>query len=236
MIPLSDENRVRHAPVASRTILVACCAVFLWQLLDYPWGRFANQALGFTPAYFFAGGSADPNLSWAPYSVTMITYMFLHVGWLHLGGNMLCLWVFGDDVEDSLGQVGFIIFYLLSGMAAAMAQAFLDTGSTVPVVGASGAVSGLFGAYLVLHPRSHVNVLVPIFIVWDVVQLPAWIVLVFWFVVQLIYDIAGPEVGGGVAIRAHIGGFVAGMIMAPVFLRVTGRRERVAAGGRGLIR
>jgi membrane associated rhomboid family serine protease len=236
MIPLSDENRTRHAPVASRTILVTCCIVFIWQALEVPWGRLAAYALGFTPAYFFAGGPPDPGLAWAPYGATLITYMFLHAGWLHLAGNMLCLWIFGDDVEDSLGQPAFIVFYLLSGMAAALAQAAFDTDSRVAVVGASGAISGLFGAYLVLYPRSHVNVLVPIFIVWDVVRLPAWVVLVFWFIVQLLYDMAGPQFGGGVAFRAHIGGFIAGIAMTPVFLRVTGRRERVAAGHRGLIR
>jgi len=228
---------VRHAPVASRTILVACCVIFLWQWLEYPWGHLAGHALGFTPAYFFAGGTPQPYLSWAPFSVTLITYMFLHAGWLHLLGNMLCLWFFGDDVEDALGQPGFVIFYLFCGIAAALAQALLDPESTTPVIGASGAISGLLGAYLVVCPRSQITVRVPIFIVWDVVRLPVYVVLVFWFGVQLLYDVAGPEVGGGVAFRAHIGGFVAGLLLAPVFMFVTGRRrERLPDRERGLIR
>lgn len=224
MIPLSDENRRRHAAVASRTILVTCCVVFLWQSFEQPWGQFASRALGFTPAWFFAGGAPEAHFAWVPFAATLVTYMFLHAGWLHLAGNMLCLWVFGDDVEDAFGQSGFIAFYLLAGIAAALAQALLDERSTAPIVGASGAVSGLLGAYLLLYPRAHVNVLMPIFVVWDVVRLPAWMVLLFWFGVQIAYDLAGPGTGGGVAFRAHLGGFVAGVAMTPLFARVTGRR------------
>lgn len=230
MIPLSDENTTRHAPVASRTLLVACCAVFLWQVLERPWGLFAPAALGFTPAWFLAGGSPEPFLNWAPFSVNIVTYMFLHGGWLHLAGNMLFLWVFGDDVEDALGQPGFIAFYLACGMIAALAQAALDPASAVPVVGASGAVSGLLGAFLVLYPRAQLNVLVPIFVVMDVVRLPAWVVLAFWFGVQLLYDQSAAGAAGGIAFRAHVGGFVAGMVLAPLFLLASGRRRAPLAG------
>lgn len=230
MIPLSDDNRIERAPVASRTILFLCCVIFLWQVFGHPWGRQAVQALGFVPAHFFAGGGPEPFFSWVPYAANLVTYQFLHAGWLHLAGNMLCLWIFGDDVEDAFGQPGFIVFYLLCGICAALAQAFLDVTSSVPVVGASGAVSGLFGAYLLLHPRSHINVLVPIFIVVDVVRLPAWMVLVFWFAVQLLYDVFDPAAGGGVAFRAHIGGFLAGLLMTPLFLLVLRSRLRLAAG------
>jgi membrane associated rhomboid family serine protease len=235
MIPVSDENPRRHAPVASRTILGCCVLVFFWQWLSGPSGQLAAHGLGFTPAWFFAGGPPQPHLAWAPYAATLITYMFLHAGWLHLLGNMLCLWIFGDDVEDAFGQPAFIVFYLLTGMVAALAQAWSDPASMAPVVGASGAVSGLFGAYLVLYPRAHVNVLVPIFIIWDVVRLPAWIVLLFWFGVQLLYDLTAPALGGGVAFRAHIGGFFAGMVLAPLFRLITARRH-VAAVRSGLLR
>lgn len=224
-----------HVAVASRTILACCCVVFLWQVLHDPWGRLASQALGFTPAHFFAGGAPEALFAWVPYGATLITYMFLHASWLHLLGNMLCLWIFGDEVEDSLGQPAFIVFYLLTGMAAALAQALLDPASTMPVVGASGAVSGLFGAWLVLHPRSSINVRVPILIVVDAVRLPAWLVLLFWFGVQLLYDMLGTQAGGGVAFRAHLGGFVAGMLLAPLFQWMT-RRRRVAAASARLLR
>jgi membrane associated rhomboid family serine protease len=214
---------MRHAPVASRTILAACCVVFLWQAFDDTWGRLASQALGFTPAHFLAGGTPYPYLSWVPFSATLISYMFVHAGWLHLVANMVCLWVFGDEVEDALGRPGFIIFYLLCGMAAALAQAALDPRSTAPVVGASGAISGLFGACLVLRPRAYLSGRLPIFLVWDTVRLPAYAVLAFWFGLQLLFDLAGSEVGGGVAFGAHGGGFVAGMLLAPVFMLITGR-------------
>lgn len=228
-------SATRHVAVASRTILACCCVVFLWQLLHSPWGQLAPQALGFTPAYFFAGGPPAAMFAWVPYGATLITYMFLHASWPHLLGNMLCLWIFGDEVEESLGQPAFIVFYLLTGMAAALAQALLDPASTRPVVGASGAVSGLFGAWLVLHPRSGFNLRVPILIVVDAVRLPAWLVLLFWFGVQLLYDMLGTQAGGGVAFRAHLGGFVAGMLLAPLFRRVT-RRRRLAAAGDRLLR
>lgn len=221
----------RHTAVASRTILVTCCAVFLWQWLDEPWGRYAELALGFTPAYFLAGGAPNPVLSWVPFSVTIVSYMFLHAGWLHLLGNMLCLWVFGEQVEDSLGQPGFIILFLLCGMAAAVAQLIVHPTSTAPVVGASGAVSGLFGACLVLRPRAYLSVRVPIFIFWDAVRVPAYAFLAFWFALQLLYDIKGS------AFAPHIGGFVAGVLMAPAFMLVSGDRGRnMSRPGQGLIR
>jgi membrane associated rhomboid family serine protease len=184
----------------------------------------APQALGFTPAWFFDGGPPEPWLSWVPFAVTLVSYAFLHAGWLHLAGNMLFLWVFGDDVEDAFGQPGFIVFYLAAGMVAALAQALTDPGSTTPMIGASGAVSGVLGAYLVLYPRAQLNVLAPVFIVMDVVQLPAWLVLAFWFLVQLLYDLAGPALAGGIAFRAHIGGFLFGVLAAPAFAFVSSRR------------
>jgi membrane associated rhomboid family serine protease len=226
-----------QTPVASRTILVACCAVFLWQSIDGDWGRYAGQALGFTPAYFLAGGTPYVFLSWVPFSVTLISYLFVHAGWLHLLGNMLCLWVFGDEVEGALGRPGFIVFYLLCGMIAALAQAALQPESAAPVVGASGAISGLFGACLVLRPGAYLNLRLPIFIVWDAVRVPAYAVLAFWFGLQVLYDLAGSGYGGGVAFGAHIGGFIAGVLLAPVFALVTGRRRaRLSGSEAGLLR
>jgi membrane associated rhomboid family serine protease len=230
MIPIGDENRIDRAPVASRTIILTCCVVFLWQVSPYSWGPLASMALGFTPAYFFAGGPGNPLLDLVPYAVTMVTYAFLHGSWIHLLGNMLFLWIFGDDVEDLLGHPTFIVFYLMAGMAAALAHAGPDPHSTTPIIGASGAISGVLGAYLVWFPRAQIKVLVPIFIVVDVVRLPAWMVLAFWFAVQLAYEFAGPGLGGNIAFRAHIGGFLFGMVAAPIFVRVIGARSRPVAG------
>lgn len=223
MITPADGLARRHVPVASRTLLVTCCVVFLWQVTAGPWGTLAAHALGFTPAFFFAGGADDPRLAWAPFAVPLVSYLFLHGGWLHLAGNMVYLWVFGDDVEDALGQPGFIVFYLLCGIAAAMAQALPDTSSTVTVIGASGAVSGVLGAYLVLYPRAQLGVLVPVLFMIELVRLPAWVVLLFWFAVQVLLEVLAPHVGGGIAFRAHIGGFLAGMLLAPIVLLVSGR-------------
>jgi membrane associated rhomboid family serine protease len=227
VIPIADEVATREAAVVSRTIIVLCCLVFLWQTLSRPWGALAVGALGFTPGTFFSGGSSDPLLAWAPFSITPITYLVLHAGFFHLAGNLLCLWVFGDDVEEVFGQPGFLLFYLLSGVVAALAQAAVEPGSLVPVVGASGAVAGVLGAYLLLNPRAELQVIVPVFVVLDLIRLPAWVVLVFWFAAQLAYDLAGPAVGGGVAFRAHIGGFIAGLVMTP-FFRLLCRPRRPA--------
>lgn len=216
MIPLGDDRSTRRAPVASRTILFACIAVFLWQWAGGEAAHNAALALGFTPGVFFGQAVLDPRLAWVPPSATFITYQFLHGGWLHLLGNALYLWIFADDVEEALGHVTFIVFYLFCGMLAALVQAWPDMNSTTPIIGASGAMSGLLGAYLLLYPRANIHVLVPILVVWEVVRLPAWVVLGFWFVVQLLYEQAAPAMGGGIAFRAHIGGFIAGLVLTPL--------------------
>ena len=237
MIPLSDDNTTRHAPVASRTILVMCCVVFIWQLSAGPWAPIAARALGFTPEFFFAGGPDDPRLAWTPFAVPLVTYMFLHGSWLHLIGNMLFLWIFGDNVEDRVGHGRFVAFYLMCGFAAAVAQTVLNRSSLIPMVGASGAIAGVMGAYLVLYPRAQVTVLVPVFIVVELVRLPAWILLLFWFAVQVLYEFAPAELGGGIAFRSHIGGFLAGMVMAPLFLKISGRsRADLSNDNRRLVR
>jgi membrane associated rhomboid family serine protease len=151
-----------------------------------------------------------------PAWATMFTSMFLHGGWMHLIGNMLYLWIFGNNVEDAMGHFRFIVFYLLCGVAAVFAQALPNSESTVPMIGASGAISGVLGAYLLLHPRAQVLVWVPLGFMRPI-YLPAFIVLSFWFVLQLINSAMAPSEGGGVAWGAHIGGFLAGMVLIPFF-------------------
>jgi membrane associated rhomboid family serine protease len=145
--------------------------------------------------------------------------MFLHGGWLHIIGNMLYLWIFGNNVEDSIGHFKFIVFYLLCGIAAAAAQVAISPDSTVPMIGASGAISGVLGAYLLLLPRARVLVLFPIWIFWRVFYVPAMLMLVLWFGMQLLSGLAvlHVDVNGGVAFWAHVGGFVAGILLVPVF-------------------
>jgi membrane associated rhomboid family serine protease len=151
--------------------------------------------------------------------LTPVTSMFLHGGWMHLLGNALFLWVFGNNVEDSMGRARFLFFYLLSGLAGSAGQVLVDPASPVPVVGASGAISGVMGAYLVLYPRVLVNMLFIFVIIVRIIPLPAWVVLIYWFGLQVFSAMAalGSPEAGGVAFMAHIGGFVAGAALVKVF-------------------
>jgi membrane associated rhomboid family serine protease len=157
--------------------------------------------------------------------------MFLHGGWMHLIGNLWFLWIFGNNVEDSMGHLRFLVFYLLTGLAAATSHVLVDPGSTVPMVGASGAISGVMGAYLVLYPRARVDTLFWLLIFIRVVPLPAWVLLGYWIVLQLAGStVSGAAGGGGVAYAAHIGGFVAGMLLVFPFRNqklVTAKRRGV---------
>ncbi len=217
LIPLRDDNPTRSTPVVSYGIIGACVLVYLWQAsLGPSAGQAAVYALGLVPAVLLQGASLPPEIALLPPVATVFTSMFLHGGWLHLIGNMLYLWIFGDNIEDSMGHGRFIVFYLLCGIAAALAQALPAPGSEIPMVGASGAISGVLGAYLILHPRAHVLVLVPLGVFSQVTRLPAVLVLGLWFLLQLISEIGAPE-GAGVAFRAHIGGFMAGMALIPFF-------------------
>jgi membrane associated rhomboid family serine protease len=172
---------------------------------------------------FFATFSLTPAcLTQAPSPnsyLTVFTSMFLHGGWMHIIGNMLYLWIFGRNVEDSVGHFKFIIFYLLCGVAAAAAQVAIAPDSTVPMIGASGAISGVLGAYLLLFPRARVLVLFPIWIFWRLFYVPALLLLVIWFGMQLLSGLAvlGTDTNGGVAFWAHVGGFIAGMLLIPIF-------------------
>jgi membrane associated rhomboid family serine protease len=154
--------------------------------------------------------------------LTPLTSMFLHGGWFHLLGNMWFLWVFGNNVEDAMGHVRFVVFYLLCGLLAAAAQVASGPSSPVPMVGASGAISGVMGAYLVLYPRVRVHTIIFLGIIFFRVTLPAWMMLVYWAFLQILGSlpaIAGAETGGGVAVMAHLGGFVAGVVLIKLFAK-----------------
>jgi membrane associated rhomboid family serine protease len=223
MIPLRDENPLRSVPVVTWALLVSCVLVFLWQMsLGPPGFNRAVFALGVIPAVLFGHAHLPPEVALVPPGVTVLTSMFLHGSWLHLAGNMLYLWIFGDNVEDRLGRLRFLLFYLACGTAAVFAQALPEPETRVPMVGASGAISGVLGAYLLMFPRARVHVLVPLGFILKVVRLPAIWVLGLWFLVQLVSSLLAPAGEGGVAFRAHLGGFVAGLVLAPLFL---GRRR-----------
>lgn len=228
-LPIRDDNPHTITPFVNYTVLAICVVVFLWQFsLGLENGQIAVMAFGFTPSFFF--GDAPVDLPISP-TLTIFTSMFMHGGWMHLLGNMLYLWIFGDNIEASLGHKRYLIFYLLCGIVAALAQGFAAPGSQVPMVGASGAISGVLGAYLILHPRSNIKVFVLLIVFFTVINVPAFIVLGFWIVGQLISSAAANPGEPGVAFVAHIGGFVAGAVLVfffkkrnvPVFERPTSR-------------
>ncbi|MDH3637409.1 MAG: rhomboid family intramembrane serine protease [Gammaproteobacteria bacterium] len=218
MIPIHDDNPTRIKPILTIAFIVACVMVFLWQVSHGPRGQQAIvYALGVIPAVLFDSAELPPELTWVPPTATIFTSMFLHGGWMHLIGNMLYLWVFGNNIEDAMGHIRFVIFYLLCGVAAVYAQALPVPESQIPMVGASGAISGVLGAYLLLHPHARILVAIPFGFYLHTVRLKAIWVLGLWFGMQLISSLAASGEGGGVAFRAHIGGFIAGMALIPFF-------------------
>ena len=218
MIPLRDDNPSSIAPIVTIVLVVACVLMFLWELsFGASGGERIIYTLGVVPAVLLGHGQLPAELTLVPAWATVFTSMFMHGGWMHLIGNMLYLWIFGDNVEDSMGHGRFVVFYLLCGVAAVYAQALPDPQSTVPMVGASGAISGVLGAYLLLYPHARVLVLIPLGLIMHTVRLPAGWVLALWFGLQLVSNLMSEGVGGGVAFRAHIGGFVAGLLLLPAF-------------------
>ena len=223
MFPISDDNpRVRiTTPYVNYSIIGICILVFLWQVSQGTQGEERTiVSLGMIPARLFGYGELPPELVVVPPWATILTSMFLHGGWMHLGGNMLYLWIFGDNIEDSMGHFRYLVFYLLCGTAAALTQGFVDPASEIPMVGASGAISGVLGAYILLHPGATVRVFIFLGIFFTVAHVPALIVLGVWFALQLFSGLATPTAGeGGVAVWAHIGGFIAGMPLILIFKR-----------------
>lgn len=238
MIPLRDANPTRRSAVVTLAILVACVLVFGYELL-IQLGPGGDDALndfistwGVVPHDVATAWSSGAFVSHA--TLTLLTSQFLHAGWLHLGGNMLYLWIFANNVEDRLGRVGFALFYLGGGVIAALAQVLVGPNSMVPTIGASGAIAATLGAYIVLYPRARVTSLVFLGFFYQLIDVPAIIVLGFWFVLQLIDGFAslGSVAGsGGVAFFAHIGGFAAGAIIARIIAGGTRRSSGRATVG-----
>ena len=220
MIPLKDDTPSALPPYGTVSLIVACVAVFLWQrTLDLDAGRRAVDALGAIPAVLLTDARLPVDLQWLPRYASMFTYMFLHGGWLHLLGNMLYLWIYGDNVEDAMGHARYLLFYCLCGVTAIGVQAVSDPHSAFPIIGASGAISGILGAYLLLFPRAKVLTLVLLPFFFTTLRLPAMWLLLLWFAVQLVSDLAMHGGDTSVAFRAHIGGFVAGMLLVPLLKR-----------------
>lgn len=210
MIPLKDDNPRIRLPLINVTIIVINILVFIYEVSLGPHINIFIYEYGAIPAYIVQGQNLQ----------TLFTSMFLHGGFLHLGGNMLYLWIFGDNIEGYLGHFQYILFYLICGLLAAVTHILLSGFSEVPMVGASGAISGILGAYLIKYPRARVLVLIPIFWFLEIRKVSALFVLGFWFVIQLFSGITSIGVqGGGVAFWAHVGGFIAGVILINFFPR-----------------
>ena len=220
MIPLKDDSPSALKPFVTLSLIVSCACVFLWQRsLDTAAGRRAVAALGAIPAVLLTDARLPPDLQWIPRFASPITSMFLHGGWMHLLGNMLFLWIYGDNVEDAMGHARYLVFYMLCGIAAILTQALSAPDSPYPIIGASGAISGVLGAYLLLFPRAKILTLVLLPFFFTTLRMPAMLLLLLWFAVQLISDLAAPDGGAGVAFRAHIGGFLTGMLLVPFLKR-----------------
>ncbi len=219
-LPFDDDNPTQRAAIVTWTIIGICIGAFLWQVSMPPEAR-QSIALSFGMIPIVVLGQADlaPDLVVVPPWMSVVTSMFLHAGWLHIIGNMLFLRIFGDNVEDAMSPLRFILFYLLCGTVAALTQALIAPDSEIPMIGASGAIAGVLGAYLVLFPKANVRVLVVVLLFIRVVKVPALLVLGVWFAVQLISAAEAPAAAGGVAFWAHIGGFLSGLVLLPVFKR-----------------
>jgi membrane associated rhomboid family serine protease len=234
MIPLRDANPTRRTPVVTLAFIVACFVVFAWELGLQATSEASLNAFvtewGVVPAELLAAWGAGQFLSQE--TATLITSQFLHGGWLHLLGNMLYLWIFGNNIEDRLGRVLFVLFYLGGGVVAGLTQTAIDPDSNIPLIGASGAIAATLGAYFVLFPGARITTLVFLGFFYQLIEVPAIIVLGFWFLLQLLDGIGslGMEAGAGVAFFAHIGGFVGGAVVAWLMIvvgRVPARGSRV---------
>jgi membrane associated rhomboid family serine protease len=212
MFPIRDHNPSGRTPYVTIVLIAINVLVFLGYFLgknEFQLNIFFFQ-WGLVPARIMAGEGYE----------TFVTSMFLHGGWMHLLGNMLFLWIYGDNLEEEMGHLGFLLFYLAAGLAAAGLQTWADLDSRVPMVGASGAIAGVMGGYLLMFPRAKVDVLFIFVIFFRIFAIPAWIVLGFWFGIQIFGGLNTPSDAGGVAYWAHAGGFIAGLALTlPVWLR-----------------
>ena len=235
MIPLHDDNPTRRFPAVTAALIAANVAVFVVQLFLPRWGITEQgwfYLLGARP-FELTRHMDVPPFDWFPFWATLFTSIFVHGGWLHLIFNMWYLWIFGNNVEDAMTRPRFVLFYLVCGMVATTAQVLVAPASEVPLIGASGAIAGVLGGYLVLFPRQRVLTVIPLIVVWPVFEVPAWILLVIWFVLQGVGGLQSYASGeAGIAFFAHIGGFVAGMALVLLFARRRPRARRRAAGAR----
>lgn len=226
MIPINDENPTYSTPIVVYA-LIAINVVVFWHQMSLGSGLDGFfQLYAVIPRELSASFSGTPLNQPVPELATLITSQFLHGGLMHIGGNMLFLWTFGDNIEHDLGHIKFLLFYLVCGVLAALTHWFFGMQSGVPTVGASGAIAGVMGAYLIKYPRAKIVTLLPLLFIWTTVRIPAIFFLGFWFIQQAISSVAslGMPEAGGVAYWAHAGGFIFGAILAPILGLMSDRR------------
>ncbi|MBI4553589.1 MAG: rhomboid family intramembrane serine protease [Candidatus Latescibacteria bacterium] len=242
MIPLKDDNPTYSRPVVTVGLIILNAIVFLFQLVLSPEAEqafiFRTAAIPFEVTHFIdrseipiPGSLHAYPPAFLPFPLALFSAMFVHGGLMHAGGNMLYLWIFGNNIEDAMGHVRFVVFYLIAGLGASLAHVLADMNSTVPMIGASGAIAGVLGAYFVLFPRANVKTLVIFpffFIFFRIIHIPAVILLGLWFLMQVLNSAGG---GGGVAWYAHIGGFLVGMFLVRYFERPRPRRRWINPAG-----
>jgi membrane associated rhomboid family serine protease len=227
VLPLHDDNPATLRPYVTVGIILACVLVYVWQhlLMSDAGAQRVAYMLGVVPALLTGRVAQPAEIDLVPPVVSVLTSMFLHGGFWHLAGNMLYLWIFGNNVEDAMGHARFLVFYVLCGIAAVFAQVLSGPDSQIPMVGASGAISGVLGAYMLLYPRARVLLGMPLgFVILQLGRFPAIWVLAAWFLMQLALGSAAAALDpgmseGGIAFAAHIGGFIAGLVLVALFKR-----------------
>lgn len=208
MIPLKDNIPHSHKPVVTISLLVLNTLVFLYEL------SLGTGLRNFIYSYGFIPNNISLPLPLAAKIKPLFVSMFLHAGWLHLLGNMWFLWIFGDNVEDELGHFNFLLFYIFCGLLAEAAHFVINSSSLIPTLGASGAIAGVLGAYIVLFPKAKIKTLIPLFIFWEIIDIPAFIFLGIWFLFQFVLGISSlGGYGAGIAFWAHVGGFLGGILL-----------------------
>jgi membrane associated rhomboid family serine protease len=218
MIPLRDTNRSRYFPVMNWILIGINVLVFIFEL-----GLSNGELQNFVNEYALVPSRLQSQPT--TFAITIFTSMFMHAGWFHILSNMWILFIFGDNVEDRMGPIPYLVFYLAGGVAAALLQTYVGTGTDIPVLGASGAIAGVLGAYVFLYPSARVVTLVPIVFFLTVIEVPAILFIGFWFITQLFSGLASIGAVEGVAWWAHIGGFFVGLVIAPFFLRRSPPRQ-----------
>jgi membrane associated rhomboid family serine protease len=219
MFPLKDDNPTHILPVITWVLIAMNAIIFLYQVSLGPKMEqiFAYQ-YGAIPAVVAGSQKLPPNIATIPPEMSIFTSMFLHGGWMHLIGNMWFLWIFGNNIEDAMGSLRFLAFYLICGFLASLSHIAFNANSIVPMIGASGAIAGVLGAYIMLYPRAKVWTLIFLGFFSRLLYIPAGFILGYWFIIQIANNsLAGRQAGGGVAYSAHIGGFLAGILLVGLF-------------------